>query len=354
MFATFPQGEVILELYNPAFGRELVVYIEGAREAVRFTAIADTGYTITFDNVADYGADVRQYVRVLELAGSNSAPCRFDLGLFADVRAGESVSAGEISLVVNDYQCPYAFGPSWHADGDNVTYLFREASRNLSPHNNIWQASANPPLGSNGEARVLDMEQYTTVDKLYRVVMGPATRSSELFILQNGALITPIYRATVEDAENNVGIDLGLCPTINCDVLGIVWLPDGSGFLFARAETDSSGRGVGVLYRYDFADEVASEILRLPTAFIGKIAVAPDGSTVVFERDNQLNQAVETVRLGPSLLCPCELWMGDIDGSNLRLLVEDGRAPAWSSLAPVIEPPPGGSDALRLFVSFVT
>jgi Tol biopolymer transport system component len=171
--------------------------------------------------------------------------------------------------------------------------------------------------------------------------------------VQNNALKTPIFLAQADDAENNVGINLGNCPRTTCSLLGVAWLPDGSGFVFARAETSFDAKE-GVLYRYDFASEEASEILRLPSEFIGRVALSPDGNTIIFERDDQLTEAVDEIYFGPRLICPCELWLVGIDGSNPRLLVEDGRAPAWSPVAPTVEPPPGGSDALRLYVPFVT
>jgi hypothetical protein len=51
--------------------------------------------------------------------------------------------------------------------------------------------------------------------------------------------------------------------------------------------------------------------------------VSGDGRHVVFERARELHP-VDARPVDP------DLWIVDLDGSGLRLLVENARAPAWS------------------------
>jgi len=172
----------------------------------------------------------------------------------------------------------------------------------------------------------------------YLVTMAPSLALPDtMLIAQDGAIDTPIYRASITHARALQRIDLGPCPLTICAILGIAWLPDGSGFLLSRQETGFSFGSAppegGVIYGYDFVSGQLTEYLRLPGEAIGRIALSPNGQTVVFERSHTLDETVKRVETGPRLLCPCELWLVERDGSNTRLLVSDGRAPVWSPLA---------------------
>lgn len=107
-----------------------------------------------------------------------------------------------------------------------------------------------------------------------------------------------------------------------------------------------------MLYRYTFADEELTEIVRLPGEVIGKLAVAPDGEAIVFERGASLGDSVEAMSWGPTVLCPCELWRVDSDGSGLRQLVADGRAPAWGAAAAPGQPSPNPNLPPRVWLPF--
>jgi Tol biopolymer transport system component len=112
--------------------------------------------------------------------------------------------------------------------------------------------------------------------------------------------------------------------------------------VFARVEAGSSlgnpPPAGGAIYRYDFASSRFNEILRVPGEAIGRLAIAPDGQTIVFERAAGLDSASDRVVFGPRLLCPCSLWTVATSGGTARQLVADGRAPAWSPAAPSAAP----------------
>jgi hypothetical protein len=131
-------------------------------------------------------------------------------------------------------------------------------------------------------------------------------------------------------------------------------LPDGSGFIVARRESNAASQSTqsGVLYRYTFADEELTEIVRLPGEVIGKFAIAPNGAEIVFERGAALDANSEAVYWGPTVLCPCELWRVDSDGDGLERLVADGRAPAWSTTAAPGQPSPNPNLSPRVWLPF--
>jgi hypothetical protein len=112
----------------------------------------------------------------------------------------------------------------------------------------------------------------------------------------------------------------------NNAVFDIAWLPDGSGFISSQHEDHA-----GVIYRYTFADKSLTEIARVTKASIGKVAVSPDGTSIVFERG--LDAGLAVVNHGEGVTCPCSIWTVNIDGSEMHQLVADGRAPAWGKAA---------------------
>jgi hypothetical protein len=331
-------GTVTLRVENYAGGKELSVYLDGAPNHVAFTAPESTAWVITFTNVPDLGPGIRQYARVLNRSESPlTFQCWFDPAAYADVQPGQVVQAGQLTSLQNT-NCPYAFAPAWNADGTALNYLYRDASRSIDRPNNIWQVSAEAAPTTIGDL-LLDMNQFVTSDRLYLLAHGPApSQSDQLVFVQNGATITPIYRGTVADLATAGRVDTGRCLRTICKVLGLAWLPDGSGFVFSQFERGTALSPAppagGALYRYDFASQRVSEILRLPDEVIGRLTVAPDGGTIAFERAARLDESVPTVTLGPSALCPCSIWLVGTDGSGGRQLVADGRAPAWSQTAP--------------------
>lgn len=121
----------------------------------------------------------------------------------------------------------------------------------------------------------------------------------------------------------------------------MAWLPDGSGFIFSCYES-SLRFARSAIYRYDLQQGTVSEVFRLDDRLIGALDVSPDGRVIVFERASRFDPEYGKSTGGPEaldrLLCPCSLWLVNMDGSNLRQLAADGRAPAWSS-GPI--PPPG-------------
>ena len=75
--------------------------------------------------------------------------------------------------------------------------------------------------------------------------------------------------------------------------------------------------------RADLDTDEVTKVTTLVGDFAGQVSVAGSGQTLVFERAAELDE------FGAGLIEP-DLWVVNLDGSGLRLLVEDAYAPAWS------------------------
>jgi Tol biopolymer transport system component len=93
------------------------------------------------------------------------------------------------------------------------------------------------------------------------------------------------------------------------------WLPNGSGFLYARwnALTDETIN----IHAYDFTSRSTRQVTNFTGEFVRRFAISPDGRFIVFERVTALDS-------------PSDLWVMGIDGSNPRLLVRQAEIPAWN------------------------
>jgi hypothetical protein len=348
-YADLPKGTVTFVVDANEDG-DVQAYIQGALAPVSYVARVTETYRITME-VADLGPGVRQYIRIWD-PEPDSYPCLYSEAAWADVVAGQVVDLGVVTFhpVTSDMACWHMFSPSWSHDGERILYLFREPTTLAFPEYAIWETSPRAGVNLLG-TRLYALEEFASNNRFYKLAFAPtAARSNELVILQNEALYDLLWYATTDDLPNRRQLDLGGCPRLECDLLDVVWLPDGSGLLIARAERGSLSSPAppegGAIYRYSFDDGALDEILRLPGELIGKLAVAPDGSAIAFERDDALVDRVEINQWGPSLRCPCSIWRVDADGDNLTRLVADGRAPAWSLTAP----PPAPMLTLRAWL----
>jgi hypothetical protein len=278
---------------------------------------------------------VRQYIRLYDPYHLNNNWCNYNQAAWVDVVAGQTTDAGRISFgVADDYTCPQTLRPAWMYNNNEMLYLFAEASATTyQSENNIWQISADAPPASMG-ARVLDYGQYLLEGRLFLVTPGRSAETADQLLagVRQSPGVSNIFRAPIADAGQREFIDLGNCDLF-CDVAGLAWLPDGSGFVFSRFEerlTDSGIEMSSVIYAYTFADQQLTALYQIPNLAIGRLDVSPDGSQIVFERGDQFDETIENYWLEPLLLCPCQLWIVNRDGTNAQMLVSDGRAPAWS------------------------
>ena len=342
-YNNYPTGEVTFTLDASEQG-DVQVYIVGASEPVSYFAKRGNSYQIT-QTVADFGKGVRQHIRLYD-PEKYSSSCNYSEEGWIDVVPGKSTDFGRIHfpLFTSDAVCPYAFSPSWSYDGSQILYLRLEIGANgyfIHPPNNLWEISANPETNSFGK-RILNMNEYVSRGHLYRAIMAPtAEQSDEMLFLEKGYLGTDdkIVSTTTTNADSQKNLSWATCNF--CRILDAAWLPDGSGIIFARHDRHvslSGTRNEGVLYHYSFATHELTEIINLPNEVIGKLAIAPDGRSIVFERGSSMEDTSSRVIFGEKVQCPCELWIVNSDGSGLRQLASDGRSPAWSQVALANEP----------------
>ena len=328
----FPKGRVTVIVDNPSVhSSETVVFVDGAREPVSFLGRQGRRNTITFEDVADFGKGVRQYVRVFRAPAGAFGACWLDLGVFADVEPGKTVDAGKLTYS-NQASCMRAWHPFW-IDSDTVGFLYVEYPQHSFPPNNVWSVPLGIKPGEPGK-RLLNMGSKATTRKLTFASAGPKTATGqEMIFLVPPAIGRGVYVAPASDATRLSRVDFGLCPKTVCKVTGIDWRSDGNGLFIAEARSGATGpqpRNVSVLFEFDATTRSNREILALPNEVIGRIAVSPDNKTIAFERTGQLIDDVSNVRFGNRAHCPCSIWLVDVDGGNLRQFAADGRAPAWS------------------------
>jgi WD40 repeat protein len=326
----YRKGKVKVTIQSVAIqSSEMSVFIEGATKAEDFTGIKGMTYTVTFDDVADLGEGVRQYVRLFRTPASSFGACWGDLGVFADVEAGKTVDAGSLTWS-NRINCTRAFSPTW-LDNETIAALFVEPYSGVSRRNNVLAFAADGAAGARGR-RLVDWSQQATTNRLSAIYAGPKGAEQYLALLQPFATGSLVLLAPTQDYAQLTRATIAGCPKTICKIFGLAWRPDGKALFLSetqKAVTGPQPREAAVLYEAD-AVGTRREFLNLPNEVIGRIAVSPDGKTLAFERAKRVINTVDNVYFGDRAQCPCSIWLVDTDGSNLREFAADGRAPAWT------------------------
>jgi dipeptidyl aminopeptidase/acylaminoacyl peptidase len=339
-FPRMRKGKVKVVVVNGAFGRQLEVYVEGASKPIQLVAQNGHSYTVMFNDVADFGPGVRQRVRVYDyrVGDSLSQPCWFDIGAAADIEPDQTVDAGRISGPVA-FNCPIASSPTWSAGGD-IVLLFREAFRGgsglMGYFNNIWQTKPHLRPGESGKRVLADTTWLTRKPWFYLITASPGPQYADYLLASQFSYGKPLWSIDLRDPTQAGTINLKAGSIIDYPILGVAWEPDGSGYFLSLYEKVTVFGPIrpsgGVLYRMDAATSRLTEIVRLNGEAIGRLGISPNGREIVFERGSRIDESNKTgfaPLIGPHLQCPCSLWVVNRDGSHLRQLVKDGRAPAW-------------------------
>jgi hypothetical protein len=341
----YPTGTVSFWV-QPNTSGDVELYIEGMDHPLSMFVKSGYAYSIT-QTVADLGPNVRQYVRLYDPTGAMGVHCEYHQAGWADVVPGQVVDIGTLWLGYGtEYTCPSALRPAWLLNRNAMVYLAAEADLDgLQDDSNLWRIAGDAPPTSEGE-RILDYGQYVAEGRLVLAVPGRTTATADQFlaVVDQTPWSPIIFRAPIDDPAQREFINWGRC-SITCDITGLVWLPDDSGFLFSLTGDDYAAAGgsekVGAIYRYTFADEKLTELYRVSNQAIGRLDLSPDGRQIVFERSNVLDATTHNHWLHPTLLCPCQLWLINSDGTNAHVFVNDGRAPVWSPVPlPNTAPPP--------------
>ena len=298
---SFPKGRVTVTVRNSSTRNLLFVYIQGAPSIQSILVSQGGSATVTFPGVADFGNAFLQQAVVIAGDGRWLAPIAA-----ADVKPGQTVHAGTLDVAGAPIVDFGAYIPSWHSDGSRLGYILISAG-------SMYRVPNNPVAGDYGEPLLnLDPSSPPSADVMD---WGPTPARANQ-ILYASYLNGGIYLVT--EGSNSVGTKL-----VETGIEGVVdlqWLPDGSGFLFTKQNfIDRSN-----VYRYDFAGGGVTPLTQFTNEFAIDISVSPDGQWIVFERSttNELTSG--------------DLWLMRRDGTNKRLLVQNGLRPSWSQQAPQV------------------
>jgi hypothetical protein len=288
--------------YGPFSISHMFVYVQGAPAPVpinpprRFESVR-----FTVANVADLGPNVRQRVTVIwSEATTTKISCvngrEFMVAMHADVVPGQTMDAGSGNFIG---QCNrfHIRKHDWKSDSSAMGY--------------IDSVAAAFEIKAKGEATGRDLlSGIGAIDLAWSpvgesILYMRAGDGSGLWFSPDGKSAGKQALTKSEGAQD------------------AVWLPDGSGFIYAQ----------GAL----FLAEVGGNPLQITSEFFNEAAasptISPDGRYVIYER-----QGLETSMIGTSVLVR-DLWVIDLQ-NPLRTwpLTTGGKSgnPAWSQLEPSI------------------
>lgn len=298
--AGYPKGTVTVKVKNNSLeAGTFFIYFQGA-PGVKMLPLAVGGEgSVTFTDVADFGAGKPQWAVAIE------GGYRWINTAMADVQPGGAVETPQLQITGEGlyYGVDY---PTWHRDGSRLAFLFGFSTLN--------QIEADPPPGHLGDpllmADVFDMPQFVNFP-----TWGPtAALENQLLYAGDDPLegVRAIY--LVAEGSSDRGEPLATLDWDENSVLGLTWLPDGSGFLYSVESFWGGSR----LYEYSFASNQAQLRAEFED-YVGGLSVSPDGQWVVAHRTTSLSGDA-----------PVDLWTMRPDGSQMSLLVENGYYPAWS------------------------
>jgi hypothetical protein len=256
--------------------------------------------------VADFG-DVVQFA--VEIKGADRT---VHASTAVYVQAGATVQTATVYVPGGVAPGLEARWPTWRRDGSKVGYV--------TGFNSLEQITSAPAPLQPGAAltAAASGEMPDFVDHL---VWGPTpARANQLLYAGYEAFSTTgIY--LFSEGDNSAGEPLVVydASTFAAFIRGLAWLPDGSGFVFSLREDEFFTPVSANVYEYNFASGETTPLTHFDDTFAGQLSVSPDGQTIVFERSSASDGSAAT-----------DLWLINRDGSGLQLLVENGRAPAWS------------------------
>jgi hypothetical protein len=303
----FPKGTVVVDVFVAGSGGPLFVYVSGAAEPQTVIAGSPGTHTLTFTNVADFGNTLQPVVAI-------NGEYRWFGAAAADVQPGQTVHAGNLNV---SGQGNWHFGVnenqlSWRSDGSYIAFLF-------GPGCQMRQAAASPPPGVADEPLLQPdiLGWPCAMDWAPLPSLANQVLFAETDPFNNKGNIYRMTQGSTDPGEPLITFDL---PNL---VLDIEWLPDGSGFLFSFADGAIT---VSNIYAYNFATQEITPLTDFSGELAAAMSISPDGQHVVFER-------------APTAAGPIDLWMMNVDGTDLHLLVSDASRPSWSSTDPQLPPP---------------
>ncbi len=288
----FPQGKLKVTLANDvADAGPFLVYTPGASVALGAVVPPGSAKTVVFDRVADFGAHPHPVVAMLgKTRWMIPGPV---------VRAGQIADAGTLRITPHGMDHYGAFGPVWRQDGKIVAYILGGGAA-------IEYARPDAGPGTVGGESLTGGAFLAA----HAYDLGPTPETKDQILYSGGTRGVALTRAGSGDRGKEL-VDVGFTEYVE----NVWWLPDGLGLLFSKTNFINTN-----IYRYDFASKQVAQLTHFDDEMATNFAPSPDGKWIVFTRRKNLEKTTD-------------LWVMRIDGSDMRLLVRNGGAPAWGPVA---------------------
>lgn len=316
--AGMPQGQVQVPVVNNSTESFTgFVYFQGAASAQMVNLAPRASTTVTFPSVADMGAGEKQVGAFFQ-----GARRKIDALTDVDVVAGGSVTSPTL------YVWPLSMYDVWETRSSTLRYGGQKAAYvlNLDSIRAIATNATNLDFGE----PLLSAPQSSMSDFVSHLAYGPtiATANQLLYVGSNSYDSRSVY--LVNEGSATPGAPLVTHDSADM-ILGLSWLPDASGFVYAVMERVFDPEYVvsANIFLYTFSTKQVTRVTNLEGEFAGQLSVSPDSQQIVFERSQKEDPYGDAEKT--------DLWIVNRDGSGLRLLKTDAFAPAWSpGTAPVV------------------
>ena len=296
--ARFKKGSVTLTVKNAQSGAStsgsFVIYVAGADEPVQVGVPSGSVRTIVFKSVADFGSKSQPIVATFgDFRWSNPG---------VDVVAGRNITV-PFEIGGEGLQRMGAYRPTWKADGSGLSYgagpcIIHHTSAKPAPGENPFNQlfAGKTPMGA------CLWDHGPTPETAKQLIYSENSSGSNIFIITEGSAHPGTKLTSYSELDYQLPYELQ-------------WIPDGSGFLYS---TTNKWRDSGNIFRYDFASKKTTQVTALKTDFAKSFSISSDSRSVVFERCKAHLDSKE-----------CDLWIADVNGGGLRMLVKNGHRPAW-------------------------
>jgi hypothetical protein len=302
--AGFPTGTVTVPIFNGTFDAEVfTIYFEGAPGPIDIFLYPGDDTSVTFLNVADYGDDQEQYAVAMYGDARSLSPTAH-----IDVLLNTTLETGLLTISTGLEHFGYQW-PSYETDGLIIDSVFNKGE--------ILQIySQNREPGDMGDKLPFSMPMSSDF-----LTWGPTPARANQFLYEGWVDGDTIFLGDLDKGSEGK-ILISIDPwRIGKTLLGLAWLPDGSGFIYSVTEMENYYFNSDI-FEYSFSTGQSHRVTDHAYGFIRRLTISPDGQKIAYEYQPYGDWYEEDPYI--------DLYTMNRDGSGQILLVEDGRAPAWS------------------------